>query len=620
MYLFCRNEHRSKLDLFFSIQLMYVQRRRGMRCVLVTILLLTLVAPLFAQHGLAGREQWQPQNTTDGRDPDARLEKPVTIATAGHSAVTTLKALTKLTGVALEVAPEDLATVGERKLVIYAENKSLKSLMVQIPEALRECHWDIILTGEKPSYLLHRNADMATTIAQLSQQRKQWNIEIAQAVRAMQVEELRQLLALPPEEMKQISEPLAKALADPYAHAIMEVFVAVPQENLDKFVETGELEIDFTMLSPQLREQTEKLSTRQTLISNGKEYMIPEAAQTMSAAINKVISAYWNTPEAVFFAEGDAYISYSIGANYTNELGLQSGAWLGMGTPLAAVKSSVVSRPAGKFRDSARWLLQEGAGGGQSSTDADDPQLQKMIQLKTTSRVNLAQIQRLIGEKSGLTVISDYFEASARPLPASTAADLPLGQLLDVVAAQWNCYWHKTGDCLIFYHANWFDLIDTEIPAALIETYQQKLKAQGQFTLADAAAFRHSLGNRLYRGNVPDDLSKAGLWYSYNDWALLLYVSLSPAQIAKANNPAGLAFTELTTAQQQQLEANVNYINPAFEPGFEFTPDPRLKSACYHIVKSSDASGTIKYTITLTRAGDRRPMRSSMFIFPKRSK
>lgn len=112
-----------------------------------------LTWPALAQH-LAPRKQWQPRVMA----PDPRLEQTFSIEILGRAAVPALEMLSEATGVSLDVAPENLDTVGERKLTIVAKDLRLKALMLRIPEALQECHWDIDDSGEEPVYLLHRNA------------------------------------------------------------------------------------------------------------------------------------------------------------------------------------------------------------------------------------------------------------------------------------------------------------------------------------------------------------------------------------------------------------------------------------------------------------------------------
>ncbi len=111
------------------------------------------------QHRLGVREQWQPKSV-GGYDSDGRLDQPLRIEILGRGAVPALALLSEKTGVSLTVAPEDLGTVGERKLTVIAKGITLKAIMLNIPEALQECHWDVDSSGREPVYQLHRNSGM----------------------------------------------------------------------------------------------------------------------------------------------------------------------------------------------------------------------------------------------------------------------------------------------------------------------------------------------------------------------------------------------------------------------------------------------------------------------------
>jgi hypothetical protein len=87
---------------------------------------------------------------------DRRLDQRDEMEILGRAAVPALTLLSEQTGVSLGGASEDLNTVGERKLTIISKGLLLKGIMVQLAEALQECHWDIDDSGDKPVYLLHR--------------------------------------------------------------------------------------------------------------------------------------------------------------------------------------------------------------------------------------------------------------------------------------------------------------------------------------------------------------------------------------------------------------------------------------------------------------------------------
>jgi len=160
-----------------------------MRHLLIISLVLLVAAPAHAQH-LGARVQWQPNIS----DTDARLLQPVEIEILGRAAVPALKLLSDATSVALTVAPEDLTTVGERKLTVISKGLSLKAIMVQLPEALQECHWDIDPSGDEPVYLLHRNAGVKQTMEWLSEREAARQAEKQRSERANRMEEVKRAL------------------------------------------------------------------------------------------------------------------------------------------------------------------------------------------------------------------------------------------------------------------------------------------------------------------------------------------------------------------------------------------------------------------------------------------
>jgi len=161
-----------------------------------------------SQHRPGVRDQWQPQT-----ENDPRLQQRVQIETIGRAAVPALELLSEKTGVTLGVIPEDLETVGERKLTVIAQGCSLKAVMVQLPNALQECHWDIDLTGKEPVYLLHRNGSVETTMERLAAEEPNRYQEERRPAREERLAEVRRALAMSPAELEDLakSDPLLAA-------------------------------------------------------------------------------------------------------------------------------------------------------------------------------------------------------------------------------------------------------------------------------------------------------------------------------------------------------------------------------------------------------------------------
>ena len=91
---------------------------------LLVVLLIAVTMPAHAQH-LGARLQWQPETMA----ADARLDQQVEIEIIGRAAVPAMQMLSEKTGVSLAVAPENLNTVGERKLTIISKGLTLKAIM-----------------------------------------------------------------------------------------------------------------------------------------------------------------------------------------------------------------------------------------------------------------------------------------------------------------------------------------------------------------------------------------------------------------------------------------------------------------------------------------------------------
>ncbi len=241
--------------------------RRG--ATVSALALLALLAPLarvptFAADTPAAprpalHNQWQPR--TAALDP--RLDQPVQIEILGRAAVPALKLLSEKTGVSLGVMPEDVETLGERKLTIIAQGCTLRTLLVQIPKALQECHWDIDETGKEPAYLLHRDDATDNRIVRLLYQDPETVHQAEhQAAREARVEEARRALAMSPEELAELEKTdlyLARSVKDPKTRFMLELFLALPEEQMNQFVETGKVSMSYSSAPERFRVSVNKL-------------------------------------------------------------------------------------------------------------------------------------------------------------------------------------------------------------------------------------------------------------------------------------------------------------------------------------------------------------------------
>jgi hypothetical protein len=191
----------------------------------------------------------------------------------------------------------------------------------------------------------------------------------------------------------------------------------------------------------------------------------------------------------------------------------------------------------------------------------------------------LLELQDLIAQETALSIMSDHISEDVIPIPAELHAEQPLWQVLAVLSdtsMSRSFYWRSVGACLVF-HRKWWPLWALkEVPESLILACREKLHAQGQLTLSDVSRIYAELADLPQFEELmlswPDDLRQAGCSMDpYTRRALLLYASLSPEQVGKAHSPSGLAFSELSTRQRQEL------VMLAAQPWMELSEDEAVQ-------------------------------------------
>jgi hypothetical protein len=577
-----------------------------MRYFALAVLLLAPVAPASAQHSLGARQQWQPQVTEGGFDPDQRLEQTVKLDILGRSAISTLAILSQATGIGLYVAPEDLATVGERKLSIFAfDGIRLKDLMVQIPEALQEGHWDIDESGEKPVYLLHRNAGAEETIAWLSEREKSRRHAERRAKRVARVEAARQGLLLSPQEMAELEETdlfLARGLRDSELRSALELFLSLPPEHMEQFLDTGTLSLEFASAPERWRQAArrvvEQLPARLAeIISRAPIAPDPGAPDMVAPLIkcwqeNDLSHATLSYEDrGAEFGDGillcvrsapcDEIVSLAIPPKYpegpSHEVArlLSPAEFMGPILPTWGQKPLLLEREERERRLKAQWI------------DPDDLQLHGTLCLGEQQFSELAEIQRAIARKTGLSIISDYFTFETAPaLPDEARNGMPLWRLLYLIGEDplenRDVYlWHKLGKCIVFRCVYWYAMAPNEVPEPLLVGYRKKL-AEGGLTLDDVAAFALWAGDRHIK--LPRDLRQVGL---YPHRLRAFYATLTKDQVSRARSPAGLSFEEMTIAQQQQVRERAAERTPPISAA-------EISKAVFQLKESVWERGTLK--------------------------
>jgi beta-lactamase regulating signal transducer with metallopeptidase domain len=525
------------------------------------------------------RDQWQPQT-----EHDPRLSQPVHIEILGRAAVPALELLSKETGVTLQVAPENLDTVGERKLTIIAQGCSLKSIMVQIPNALQECHWDIDTSGREPVYLLHRNGSMEATMVQLLEEEPAILAEGTRPAREARIAAARAALAMSPDQLKELAKTdplLAAAAQDSDTRRTMELFFSLPEGQMQEFTRTGWLPISMSSASSGLQQSVRDFAASRLQEARQKDEH-PEFWQGFTEGLEQANLTYQDTDR--YATNSPAGWGIILGVDTTGDSGMSYGDSAlvipphGPGDrasfpPLREllIRTGLDGRSAGALlADLAKQAEQERLVARDQRRQREwreprSPALHKEVVLPFTEPVDPVEVQRFLATETGLSFISDYFtEWGPRPIPEEARVRMPVWRLLYLLGEYWfwTYDWNEVGDCLVFHDRMWCSRSLKECPESLVTAYRERLAEQGALTLDDAAAFATELERRRPRNPklralspaIPLDLEEAGFFgHELSSGPLLLYATLTPEQKVQASTEAGLAYAQMTSAQQARV-------------------------------------------------------------------
>jgi hypothetical protein len=539
----------------------------------------------FAQCAAANRVQWQPK-LEGGYDTDRRLEQRVRIEIMGRSANSALKILSQRTKVNLATAPEDLSTVGERKLVIIVKGLSLKVIMLQLCEALQECHWDIATSGKKPAYFLHRNADADDNEHMEAQRLQERCINLGASL-----DEIRNALTMSPDELAELEKSdlfLGLACRGPEARSELEAVLSMSPRQMQTFLQKGTVYIPYLEASPQIQamaknavqQHAESLGARE-LVSVG---INPEDLATSKSNPETWIICYSN----IFFINPDLQDRLTLlevmgdirgkRPSLAKSLAVPSYGWLSpfmleslYHLPLLAVTNTQEKEATNnlqQFSKAAMQFYRDVSPGGRlhPQVEPTNPKLRVPITLKAkeSQAFYFDQLEKILANQTGFSIISDYFTEQWSTLPKEAFQGLPLWRLLGRICFNRSYEWKDAGDCLIFHHTRWYEMRRRELPESVINACREKMRKNGSLKLNDMIQLVRTLSDEQLRfSHWPPDFHVSGL--DRSKWALLLYDSLDAKQAQSARSEEGLPFKDLNPKQQQQVRARA----VAFAPNIE---------------------------------------------------
>jgi hypothetical protein len=241
---------------------------------------------------------------------------------------------------------------------------------------------------------------------------------------------------------------------------------------------------------------------------------------------------------------------------------------------------------------------------GEAWAEPTSEALHRVVQLEGVEEggMRLAQLQQVIAEQTGLSIISDYFTSDYLFVTDDALSPRPAWELLYELSQpeppRRVFEWEAVGECLVFHEEDWDELAAREVPESLLTRYREKLAKQGRFTLDDAVSIALEIDRRQgdaprMRGPtpLPEDLTAAGLGgllHPRENWAASLVASLDADRRAKAESERGLAFAEIDRKQQDQVRRLLAARLPSAAPN-------RAGTAVLRIVKSEGVEGGRHY-------------------------
>jgi hypothetical protein len=502
-------------------------------------------------HTLGVREQWQPQT-----ESDPRLQQEVRCEILGRAAVPGLALLAAQTGVSLAVAPEDLDSLGERKFTVIAQGCSLKAIMVQLREALQECHWDIDRSGPQPVYLLHRSGDTAEVVARLMDDEARRDEEEHRPAREARLADARAALAMSADELTDLAktDPLLAAwLRDPKARARLELLLALPAKEMEALLATGGTYLSYQTAPPVVQQ---KLAA--WLRAEEVEIDLSQVALHFEDDSRGVSPGLlWYDAQGGFHASGSGP-ALPPRQPWPSDVALYRDSLLALGMTAEAADARLAELGAAREKEdteardrtrAAQWREPRGT------------ELHKVITLPYRGAVDPAEVQRFVAQETGLSVISDYFTSWGSPTVPREAQDPQLAwRLLYLLGEKWfwTYDWDKVGGCVVFHDRDWYRHVLQEIPESIVLVLREKLKQQGHLTLDDVVSAAAEL-ERLRP--LPAELRDRDAWWvdipadlqaglpNLRDVSLLLYASLSAEQLAMART-TGLPYAEMAPTQR----------------------------------------------------------------------
>lgn len=406
---------------------------------------------------------------------DRSLDKRVTCDADGIRLAEVLARLSELTGVTLTAgADENDWMVYDRKLIIHVADMKLRDLMDEIAAALSfvwrrsEDNGKVVFRMlsdeaiEAANRALLKNADDEESRRQ--RQRRESAISEIVNLTSLPAAELEKLKSTNPWSYLLATEPLGRDTA---------LFLKSHAESREAFLSGSRYGIATAALPVELQGAVRRIAesynslTKKMGESDDGARLLADFAR-LQVTINRLPL---DSPDVFTRAMlGSISITGSGQAAIDIPI-LDSGSAVAkaMGSAILKLDSGAPRQEVSKFLESAlQAAAEQGTGGFEAPRDiSSDPDLLKPVELyKSDTPRTLPDTLKLLAQKSGLNVVSDYFPSPPAVVPGGRK---PLGQQLEAIRIAFGSNWEKKGTLLRFRDSQWFRKRTWEIPQVWID-------------------------------------------------------------------------------------------------------------------------------------------------------
>jgi len=410
--------------------------------------------------------------------------------------------------------------------------------------------------------LLHRNSGVEGFPEKERKKQSELRERITRERQMKRIEEARRGLKLSKSQLAELERTdlfLARALRDPETRTLMEALLALPPDRIDglrnargRSVYMGE----FSAPAQEIVRLAMEQARRAELLGSFARDTAPKIAPRPNFPLT--ISIDDNGDTRLYLRDHRTILI--IPPKYPSSGSLNEELLCRTGTPADKALATI---EAWEKKGEQAEIQERRARRKRMQLEPTSAKLHKSFFLGDTSR--LSDLQERIAKETGVSVISDYFTYEPLTISLQQARQKkPLWLFLYDVSKpdNYSSYddsgpieWRSAGDSLIFHQTGWYEMAARELPGSLITAWREKLRKQGHFSIEDVAGAAKLLIQRANGYELPSDLSNAGIPGPEGARFVLLHVTLSPEQIAKAASSGGLSYAEMTPAQQEMAKA-----------------------------------------------------------------